>query len=141
VRHSVIRAGMVAALLCLAAVTGHSATPNSAGLVVPRFSRELPNVPGKSMIAVEVTFAPGQVSPPHRHAKSACIFAYVLSGAIRSQVEGQPAKVYHAGEFWFEDPGAHHIQAANMSKTKPAKLLAVFVVDASDKELTSVDPQ
>ena len=93
------------------------------------------------MIAVEVTLAPGEASAPHRHAKSAFIMAYVLSGQIRNQIEGEPAKVYKAGETWFENPGAHHIQAVNMSKTTPAKLLAVFVVDETDKYLTTVDPK
>jgi quercetin dioxygenase-like cupin family protein len=138
---SVIRTSTIVALLCAIAIDSYAAAPSGAGQVIPKFSQALSNVPGKSMIAVEVTFAPGQVSPPHRHAKSAFIFAYVLSGTIRSQIAGQPAKVYHAGESWFEDPGAHHIQAVNMSKTKPAKLLAVFVVDTDDKELTTIDPQ
>ena len=75
------------------------------------------------MTAVEVTFAPGEVSAPHRHAKSAFILAYVLEGTIRNQIEGEPAKIYHAGESWYEDPGAHHVMAVNMSKTKPAKIL------------------
>ena len=118
---------------------GHGGS--SAGSVVPRFSRALPNVPGKVMIAVEVTLAPGQASDPHRHAKSAFIMAYVLSGTILNQIAGEPAKIYRAGDTWYEDPGAHHIQAVNMSKTKPAKLLAVFVVDETDKELTTVDPK
>ena len=93
------------------------------------------------MIAVEVTLAAGQVSDPHRHAKSAFIMAYVLSGTIRNQIEGEPAKVYRAGDTWYEAPGAHHIKATNLSKTKPARLLAVFVVDAADKELTTIDPK
>ena len=112
---------------------------SQAGNVVPRFSQALPNVPGKSMIAVEVTLAPGQVSVPHRHAKSAFIMAYVLSGAILNQVEGEPAKVYRAGETWMETPGAHHIKATNMSKAKSARLLAVFVVNSDEKDLTTID--
>ena len=112
---------------------------SSAGSVVPKFGQALPNVPGKSMIAVEVTLSPGQVSVPHRHAKSAFIMAYVLSGTILNQIAGEPEKIYRAGETWMEAPGAHHIKAVNMSKTKPAKLLAVFVVDSDEKDLTTVD--
>jgi quercetin dioxygenase-like cupin family protein len=108
--------------------------------VAPRFARELPNVPGKSLLAVEVSFAPGQSSLPHRHAKSAFIFAYVLSGRVRSQVEGEPAREYGPGESWYENPGAHHIQAANASATEPARFLAIFVVDSDDRELTTPDP-
>jgi NADPH:quinone reductase-like Zn-dependent oxidoreductase len=54
------------------------------------------NVLGKSLEAVTVTYPPGAKSEAHHHAKSAFIMAYVISGAIRSQVEGEPARVYHA---------------------------------------------
>ena len=42
---------------------------------------------GKSLIVVEVDYAPGVASPPHRHAGSAYIYAYVLSGEIESKVD------------------------------------------------------
>jgi len=66
--------------------------------VKPVFEHILPNTEGKSMIAVVVTYPPGAKSPAHHHARSAFIYAYVLSGAIRSQVDNQPAKVYKVGE-------------------------------------------
>ena len=47
--------------------------------------------------------------------------------------------MYRAGEAWFENPGAHHRVSANASKTKPARLLAVFIVDAADEQLVSPD--
>ncbi len=34
-------------------------------------------------------------------------------------------------------PGDRHSVGANASKTEPAKLLAVFVVDTDEKELTT----
>jgi hypothetical protein len=43
-------------------------------------------------------------SAPHRHPASGYVFAYVLSGTIRSQVEGEPVCVYSAGESWIEPP-------------------------------------
>ena len=58
------------------------------------------NVSGKSLVGVTVSYPPGAKSGAHHHAKSAFIMAYVISGAIRSQVEGEPARVYHAGETW-----------------------------------------
>lgn len=48
----------------------------------PHFERVIPNIPGKSLVAVVVDYAPGDASLPHTHAKSAFIFAYVVSGAI-----------------------------------------------------------
>jgi quercetin dioxygenase-like cupin family protein len=111
-----------------------------AGNAAPVFDHAIPNVPGKSVVAVEVNLAPGEASRPHHHARSAFIYAYVLSGTVQSQVEGEPARVYHAGESWFELPGAHHVQSRNLSTTQPAKLLAVFVVDSTDRPLTTYDP-
>ncbi|MBS0420265.1 MAG: cupin domain-containing protein [Proteobacteria bacterium] len=111
----------------------------SAESVAPKFSQVLPNVPGKSLIAVEVSFPPGTVAAPHHHPKSAALYVYVLSGTIRSQVEGEPAHTFHVGESWFEAPGAHHILAENPSKTQAAKILAVFVVDSDEKALVTPD--
>jgi quercetin dioxygenase-like cupin family protein len=105
--------------------------------VTPNFEHAIPNLPGKSLTAVVVDYAPGGASPSHEHAKSAFIYAYVVSGAIESQVNDGPKRVYHAGESFFEEPGALHRVSRNASKTKPAKLLAVFVVDTNDKALTT----
>jgi quercetin dioxygenase-like cupin family protein len=101
----------------------------------------IPNVPGKRLVSLIVDYAPGASSAAHRHASSAFIYAYVLSGEIRSQVDGEPARVYRAGEAWFESPGAHHKVSANNSSTEPARLLAVFIVDEANKQLTTPDPQ
>jgi quercetin dioxygenase-like cupin family protein len=100
------------------------------------YQHELPNVPGKSVKGVLVEYGPGGYSPGHTHAKSAFIYATVLEGAIRSQVNDAPVTVYKAGQSFSELPGDRHGVSANASKTKPAKLLAVFVVDTSETELT-----
>jgi len=97
------------------------------------------NVPGKSLEAVTVSYPPGAKSGAHHHADSAFIMAYVISGAIRSQVEGEPARVYHAGETWQEAPGAHHTISENASATEPAELLAVVLLDNGDGPLTMDD--
>jgi quercetin dioxygenase-like cupin family protein len=97
------------------------------------------DVSGKSLQAVTVSYPPGAKSAPHHHANSAFIMAYVISGAIRSRLEGEPARVYHAGETWSEAPGAHHTVSENASDTEPAELLAVFLVDTGDGPLTTDD--
>jgi quercetin dioxygenase-like cupin family protein len=107
--------------------------------VKPNFSHVLPNMPGKSLVAVEVSYPPGGASAPHHHAKSAFIYAYVVSGRIVSQVAGQPERTYGAGESFYEMPGAHHRVSRNASDSEPAKLLAVFVVDTDEKVLTTPD--
>jgi quercetin dioxygenase-like cupin family protein len=95
--------------------------------------------PGQSVRAVTVTYPPGASSGAHRHANSAFIMAYVISGAVRSQLEGEPARIYHAGETWSEAPGAHHTISENASATESAELLAVFVLDTGDGPLTTDD--
>ena len=107
----------------------------------PVFEHPISNIPGKSLVAVRVDYAPGAKSAPHRHAGSGFIYAYVLSGAIRSQVDDEPAKIYRAGESWFEPPGAHHKISENVSADEPAQLLAVFVVDTADRKLTTPDKE
>jgi quercetin dioxygenase-like cupin family protein len=114
-------------------------TKAPASKVTKIFDRELPNVPGKSMRAVLVEYGPGAASPSHRHPNSAFIYATVLEGEIRSQVNDDPARVYKAGETWTEQPGDHHKVSANASTTEPAKLLAIFVLDTSETEILFPD--
>ena len=103
------------------------------------FERAIPNAEGKKMVAVVVTYPPGGKSASHHHAPSAFIYAYVLSGAIRSQVGDQPPTVYQVGEGFYEVPGSHHRISENASKTNPASMLAIFIVDSKDKSLTIPD--
>ena len=100
------------------------------------FDHVLPNVPGKSIKGVLVEYGPGGYSPGHTHAESAFIYATVLEGAIRSQINDGPVTTYEAGQSFSELPGDRHGVSANASETKPAKLLAVFVVDTNEPELT-----
>jgi len=101
------------------------------------YQHELPNVPGKSIKGVLVEYGPGGYSPGHTHPKSAFIYATVLEGAIRSQVNDGPLTTFKTGESFSELPGDRHSVCANASETQPAKLLAVFVVDTNETELTT----
>ena len=101
------------------------------------YQHELPNVPGKSIKGVLVEYGPGGYSPGHTHPKSAFIYATVLEGAIRSQVNDGSVMTYQTGQSFSELLGDRHTVSANASNTKPAKLLAVFVVDTNETELTT----
>lgn len=134
---------MIKTILCTAAIatslaTGsalaHDSHGDKATLI---YDHPLPNVPGKSMRAVLVEYEPGGTSAGHTHPKSAFIFATVLEGGIRSQINGGPVTTYRAGESFSEFPGDVHGVSENASTTEPAKLLAVFVVDTSETELTT----
>jgi quercetin dioxygenase-like cupin family protein len=52
-------------------------------------------------------------------------------------VNDGPRRVYRAGESFYEAPGSRHPVSRNASKTRPARLLAVFIVDTDEKELTT----
>ncbi|MFL9929837.1 cupin domain-containing protein [Paraburkholderia sp. RL18-103-BIB-C] len=106
--------------------------------ITPAFAEAIANVPGKTMTALVVDYAPGGKSPSHRHGQ-AFVVGYVLSGAIRSRVNDGEERVYHAGEYWTEKPGVHHTVSENASAAEPAKLLAIFVADTKDRNLVTFD--
>ncbi|MEK1902086.1 cupin domain-containing protein [Rhizobiales bacterium] len=126
--------------LSLAAAPAFAAQKAHNAKITVVFDHELPNVPGKSMRGVLVEYGPGGYNPAHTHAKSAFIYATVIEGEIKSKVNDGKEKVFKTGENWIEVPGDHHLVSANASKTKPAKILAVFVVDTKETELTTPDP-
>jgi quercetin dioxygenase-like cupin family protein len=129
---------MLVASLAAGAVAGASLKPIEHETVTPAFAYEIPNVPGKTITAAVVTYKPGVKSISHRHG-SAFVVAYVLSGSIRSQLEGGEAKTYTAGQSWTEAPGAHHLVSDNASTTRPASLLAVFIAESGDRKLVTYD--
>ena len=128
---------LCAAVVAIMSITTVSAEDRPASKVSVVFDHPLPNVPGKSMRGVIVDYAPGASSPSHRHPKSAFIYATVLEGEVRSSVDGAPERTYKAGENWYEAPGAFHAVSANASDTKPARLMAVFVLDSTETELVT----
>ena len=92
------------------------------------FSHALPNVPGHAVNGLLVQYEPGGKSDAHHHAGS--VIAYVLTGAIRSQNSATgAARIYKAGESFFEPAGSVHLVSENASDTEPASLLAIFVAE------------
>jgi quercetin dioxygenase-like cupin family protein len=135
---------MIRRFLCTAALMAASAiaalaqdASGNRSKVTLVYDQVLPNVPGKSIRGVLVEYGPGGSSPAHVHARSAFIYATVLEGAIRSQVNDGPVKIYRAGESFSELPGDRHGVSENASATEPARLLAVFVVDTEETVLTA----
>jgi quercetin dioxygenase-like cupin family protein len=89
----------------------------------------LPKLDGTHLKAsvVEVHYGPGESSPQHRHPCS--VVGYVVEGAIRTQVRGEPEAMYKAGEAFYEAPNGIHEVSANASQTQPATFIAFFVCD------------
>jgi quercetin dioxygenase-like cupin family protein len=125
------------ALLCLPATASPSARAASATEVAKTpaviFEQELTDVPGKTLIAVALEFPPTQqaASRPlkclaHRHPGST--YVYVTKGAVRLGIDGEPVRVVHAGESFFEPPRALHTVAESASDTEPASAIAVLIL-------------
>jgi quercetin dioxygenase-like cupin family protein len=120
--------GALSVAVALVAVATSEAGQDAGAEVKPVVMEKLPNVPGKAVSAVVVNYAPGGKSGKHYHSGS--VLAYVLSGEIRSENSATgPAKVYKAGESFFEPPGSEHLVSENASTTEPASLLAIFIAD------------
>jgi quercetin dioxygenase-like cupin family protein len=108
-------------------VWSQSATSPAKGRALePVLEEKLSVLDGKVLTAQIVHYPPGGSSKSHYH--DADVFAFVLSGKIRSQTEGGgEAKVYNVGEGRFERRGQHHVVSENASATEPASMLVVFI--------------
>ncbi len=112
--------------------SGTPASQHPSETVSPLLKQPLPNVKGKTFTSEIVYFPPNARAVPHRHG-SAFVYAYVLEGTVRSQLAGEPVRTCHQGQNWVEPPGAHHLLTENPSRTKPAKLLVIFISNTGAK--------
>ncbi|HWX42924.1 MAG TPA: cupin domain-containing protein [Blastocatellia bacterium] len=94
----------------------------------------LPKGDYRNAAIATVEYSPGGETKKHRH--DVAIFAYVLEGAVESQLDGQEIKTYKKGDTWYEPPGTIHAVSRNASRTEPAKLL-VFAVGEEGKATTT----
>jgi quercetin dioxygenase-like cupin family protein len=131
-------------LLCAGAMLGQIAAaqaasdpPQSQSAEKDRiaFSRALPHLNGDhaKVTIVEVTYGPGASSPRHSH--PCPVIGYVIAGALRTQVKGEPEAIYKAGQTFYEAPNGVHQVSANASTMRPVKFLAFFLCD-HDTELS-----
>jgi quercetin dioxygenase-like cupin family protein len=129
----------VAGMFAGAGLNATSPAANSDSRVQLVLSAALQNAPGSRLTAVVVRYGPGESSRAHHHAGS--VFAYVLSGSIRSQNSATgPARIYKTGEGFFEPDGSIHSISENASSTEPASLLAVFVAPEGAELTTEERP-
>jgi quercetin dioxygenase-like cupin family protein len=113
--------------------TGHPAPDKDRGTVQPLLTQDLPDIPGKEVVMLTVTYLPAGASLPHRH--DADVFVYVLEGSVVMQVDGQPAVTLGPGQTFHEGPTDIHRQSANASATRPAKFV-VFMIKDKNKPAT-----
>ena len=75
---------MAALCVIAAGAVGARAVEVQDAREIPAMEQPLPNLPGNSLTAVVVQLAPGARVPSHHHA--GFVFAYALSGTVRSQL-------------------------------------------------------
>jgi len=116
--------GLAACLLMTGAARAQ--TPGGSKVV---FQTDLPEVAlkGWAVTAVEVSYAPGASSAPHRH--PGVTIVYVLEGEVRSKVGDGPEQTYMAGQMFLETPDQLHAVSGNASTTRPARLLAILMAE------------
>lgn len=120
---------LLAALLVLAAATATAQEPPGfpPSTLVPLFSKELQDIPGKEALMLTVEYPPGGGDPVHRHHAHA--FVYVLEGSIIMQVEGGQRVTLMPGQTFYEGPDDLHTVGRNASSTMPAKFLVLLIKD------------
>jgi quercetin dioxygenase-like cupin family protein len=101
--------------------------------------RNLPKLNGDHLrvSVVEVRYGPGESSSHHSH--PCPVVGYVVEGAYRSQVKGEPEAIYKTGESFYEARNGVHLVSANASATEPVKFLAYFICD-HDTPLSVPEP-
>ena len=92
--------------------------------------QRLADVAGKEASVITVDYAPGAASDQHFHPGS--VFAYVLEGAVVSQLGGEQPVTYSKGQSWYESPKKPHVVSMNASTTEPAKLLVFLLSQESE---------
>ena len=115
----------------------HSNIPSTAAEFAPglwrtNLQRYDLSVPGREMIQSRVDVEPG--SPAIRHTHPGEEIIYVLAGSLEYQIDGQPTKVYNAGEALTVPAGVIH--AVRNTGTGNAAELATYVVEKGKPLLT-----
>ena len=130
---------LIMAVIISGAISAASRSRNTLGQKPPDKvgllrTETLPKGDYRNAAIATVEYAPGGETKKHRH--DVAIFAYVLEGAVESQLDGQEIKNYKKGDTWYEPPGTIHAVSRNDSSTQPAKLL-VFAVGEEGKATTT----
>ena len=96
-------------------------------------SQLLPDIPGKQVVILAITYPPGHSGVVHKH--NAHAFAYVLEGSIVMGLNNGTPVTLTPGETFYEGPKDIHTISRNASKTKPARFL-VFLIKNKDAPVT-----
>ncbi len=128
---------IAASLLGLTTRAHAQALPASVGTVYVLMTQALADQPGTDITVLSVDYPPNGSTPAHEHPGHT--YAYVLKGAVVSQLDDQPPQIYTTGQMWSEAPHQHHVVSKNASATASAKLL-VFMIAPHGQNLTKFLP-
>lgn len=128
---------IAASLFGLATRAHAQGLPASAGTVRVLMTQALADQPGTDITVLTVDYPPNGSTPAHEHPGHT--YAYVLEGAVVSQLDDQPPQTYMTGQMWSEAPHQHHVISKNASTTASAKLL-VFMIAPHGQNLTKFLP-
>jgi len=115
-------------------ISGQQPAPANASRPVATKDAPKVNLDGWQLTATEITI-PAGAPPGAKHRHPGFVIGYVLEGQYSFAVNDQPAKVFKAGEMFFESfdaPGDVHSTSGNASATQPVKFLAIVFTKKGD---------
>jgi quercetin dioxygenase-like cupin family protein len=80
-----------------------------------------------------IDLLPGQPTGPHRH--PCPVVGHILSGTVRFQIEGRPAKTLRAGDAFFEPANLRIRSFDNLSLREPATFVAFYLLGAEERDI------
>jgi len=88
---------------------------------------------------VEVSLEPGEANAPHRHPGP--VFGYVLEGEFGWAIDKEPAKVFKAGDTFYEPTGCLHRVSKSAATKGKTRVLAVVVYPREAKSVVIPEPK
>lgn len=143
VSHAVTAAGAALVATGLSLWTSGAIPParaaDNGAANIDLLKQPLPDIPGREVRMTLLQRDPLVSSAPHRH-PGHYTFGYVVQGTYEFGVNGQPPRILHAGDVFYEPPGALHSTSRNASPDERLKIV-VFMVADSSKPSTVAEPK
>jgi quercetin dioxygenase-like cupin family protein len=90
-------------------------------------TQDLKSIDGKAVQIITLDVDPLGDAPVHKHPGD--VFGYVISGEYEVGIDEDPAKVFKAGEIFYEPDGVVHRVGRNPDKKTPAKVVVFMLLD------------
>src|SRR5262245_56787683 len=110
---------LAAALIAATVLAPHVVSAQGPGLTRKDLLRDDLSVPGREVVLVLVSFAPGAVAPKHTHPGEEIV--YIAEGQLEYALEGKPPVTLKAGESLFIPNGVPHV-VTNVGSGNAAEL-------------------